>query len=105
MSADQKAADTAACVALQREAEALQPSVTFDSYEEAVVAWIAAGDNVFKYMRGSRKSLERLKLLYKYHALSQACYAEVIRLRPPSPPSFCKCYECHLGQCAGSVRH
>ena len=77
--------------------------VPFETYRDALLAWRNAGDEEYAYARkfaflpeGRERELGR-ELWLKHAEISDACYAEVVRLKPPPPPlapPFCKCCQC-----------
>ena len=77
--------------------------IPFETYRDALLAWRNAGDEEYAYARkfaflpeGRERELGR-ELWLKHAEISDACYAEVVRLKPPPPPlapPFCKCCPC-----------
>ena len=77
----------------------LHHGVPFETYLDALLAWECAIYDAYKYAdkfrflpEGRERVLGR-ELWLEHTKISDACYAEVVRLRPPpSPlaPPFCK---------------
>ena len=87
----------------------MQHGIPFETYMDALLAWRITVDEAYKYAHkfaflpeGQERELGR-ELWLKHTEIKNACYAEVVRLRPPPPPlapPFCK-----ICSCLAHVRH